>query len=55
MTTELEHTCPVCDAERPFYRAAATNIHLGLKTKWYCPECGYGFVRVDGDIDSSTA
>ncbi|WP_232702501.1 hypothetical protein [Halobacterium wangiae] len=53
MTRELEHDCPQCGTEQTFYRAAATNLHLGLKTKWYCPECSYGFVRIDGDIDSS--
>lgn len=55
MATELEHDCPECEAEQTFYRAAATNLHLGLKTKWYCSECDYGFVRVDGDINSSAA
>jgi len=55
MSMELEHACPNCESERTFYRSAATNIHLGLKTKWYCPECHYGFVRIDGDIDSSAA
>ena len=55
MATELTHECPRCDTEREFYRAASTNLHLGLKTKWYCPECGFGFVRIDGDIDSTRA
>ena len=55
MATELEHACPNCEDERSFYRAAATALHLGLKTKWYCPDCGYGFVRIDADIDSSVA
>ncbi len=53
MSQELVHDCPSCDTERTFYRAASTNLHLGLKTKWYCPECSWGFVRIDGDIDSS--
>ena len=55
MATELTHECPRCDTEREFYRAASTNLHLGLKTKWYCPECDFGFVRIDGDIDSTRA
>lgn len=55
MARELEHSCPRCETERTFYRAAATNLHLGLKTKWYCPECGYGFIRIDGNIDSSAS
>ncbi|MFB6187525.1 MAG: hypothetical protein ABEI86_11755 [Halobacteriaceae archaeon] len=55
MPSELTRDCPSCNDERDFYRAASTNLHLGLKTKWYCPECGYGFVRVNGDIDTGTA
>lgn len=55
MASELEHECPRCGQERTFYRSASTTLHLGLKTKWRCPECGYGLVRVDGEIDSSTA
>ena len=53
MARELEHGCPSCETERTFYRAAATYLHLGLKTKWQCPECDYSFIRIDGDIDSS--
>lgn len=54
MALELERECPGCGGERTFYRSAATYLHLGLKTKWSCPECGYGFVRVDG-IDTGEA
>lgn len=53
MASELEHDCPNCGGEKTFYRAAATELHLGQKTKWSCPDCDYGFVRIDGDIDSS--
>ncbi|MFC3477045.1 DUF7838 family putative zinc beta-ribbon protein [Halobacterium litoreum] len=55
MARELDHHCPDCGQERTFYRAAATELHLGQKTKWYCPECGFGFVRIDGDIDSTAS
>lgn len=55
MATELERECPDCEAEQAFYRAAATHLHLGLKTKWFCTDCGYGFVKIDGDIDSLPA
>lgn len=55
MATELGYECPECTEERTFYRAAATNLHLGLKIKWYCPECDYGLVRIDGDIDSAAS
>ncbi|MFB6198944.1 MAG: hypothetical protein ABEI52_11875 [Halobacteriaceae archaeon] len=50
MSTEIEESCPKCGDERTFYRSASTNLHLGLKTKWYCEECGYSFVKIDGDI-----
>lgn len=52
MATELDRTCPSCEADQSFYRAASTELHLGEKTKWRCPDCGYAFVRIDGDIDS---
>ncbi|MFB6301160.1 MAG: hypothetical protein ABEH65_12965 [Halobacteriales archaeon] len=48
MALEIEHHCPSCDDERTFYRAAATNLHLGEKEKWGCTECGFGFVTVNG-------
>jgi rubredoxin len=53
MVQELDHACLQCGTERTFYRTASTNLHLGLKTKWSCPECDYRFVQIDGDIDSS--
>lgn len=53
MASELNHECPDCRQERTFYRSAATNLHLGLKTKWVCPECGFGFIRIDGDISTA--
>lgn len=52
MATELERTCPACGTERTFYLAANTELHLGEKTKWTCPDCEYGFVRIDGDVDT---
>ncbi|MFB6161251.1 MAG: hypothetical protein ABEJ61_08755 [Haloferacaceae archaeon] len=48
MALEMEHTCPDCETVRPFYRTAATTLHLGEKTKWRCPECEFGFVQVNG-------
>ena len=54
MARELDHDCPDCGEEQTFYRTASTTLHLGTKTKWRCPECEYGLVRV-GDIDSATA
>jgi len=50
---ELEAECPECGEERTFYMAASTELHLGRKIKWRCPECGYGFVRIDDAVDSA--
>ncbi len=30
------------------------TLHLGEKTKWRCPECGYGYVEID-EIDTLPA
>lgn len=54
MSLERDRECPDCGETRAFYRTASTLVHLGEKVKWRCPECGYGFVRIDG-IDSSAA
>jgi len=54
MSLELDHECPECETERSFYRAASTTLHLGEKTKWRCPECDFGFVRINGDVDSAS-
>lgn len=54
MSEELTRTCPHCDEERDFYLAASTNLHLGKKTKWICPECDYRFVRIDDVLDTRT-
>jgi rubredoxin len=53
VSLELDHECPECGAVRTFYRAASTTMHLGEKVKWHCPECDYGFVRIDGTVDTS--
>ena len=52
MPLEIEHVCPSCAGESTFYRSASTNLHLGEKTKWYCVECDFGLVRING-IDST--
>lgn len=54
MSLELEHDCPECGEVQTFYRAASTEMHLGTKVKWHCPECDYGFVRIDETVDTST-
>jgi len=55
MSKELTKYCPVCEDEQSFFRAANTEVHLGTKVKWHCPDCDYGFVRIDGTVDTSTA
>jgi len=55
MSKTLTKHCPTCGEERSFYRAASTEVHLGTKVKWHCPDCNYGFVRIDGSVDTSTA
>jgi len=55
MSRKREHHCPDCDAERSFFQAASTTVHLGTKVKWHCPECDYGFVVIDDNVDTSTA
>lgn len=52
MAQELERDCPKCEETRTFSLAARTKLHLGVKTKWTCPECGHTFVRIDGDVDT---
>ncbi len=54
MAQELDHYCPSCEEDHTFWRAASTNLHLGEKKKWRCPECNYAFVTING-IDSSEA
>lgn len=53
MGLSMEHHCPECDSTQEFYRSASTFIQLGTKVKWRCPDCGYGFVRING-IDTSS-
>ena len=55
MSEELTRHCPSCGEERLFYRAASTEVHLGTKVKWHCPDCDYGFVRIDDSVDTGTA
>lgn len=55
MSLERAAYCPECGEERPFYRAASTELHLGEKVKWRCPECNWGFVVIDDVVDTSQA
>ncbi|WP_198664649.1 hypothetical protein [Halorubrum sp. 48-1-W] len=48
MALEKDVNCPECGETNAFYRTAATTLHLGEKTKWRCPECGFGYVEIDG-------
>jgi len=53
MSAAVDRTCPNCGTERTFYRCASTELHLGTKVKYRCPECSYGFVRIDGTVDTA--
>jgi len=52
MSMELERDCPTCGETKAFYRAASTELHLGEKVKWHCPDCDYGFVRIGSAVDT---
>ena len=54
MGLELERDCPECGSSS-FWRVASTRVHLGEKVKWHCNECDYGFVKIDGTVDTATA
>jgi transposase-like protein len=51
---KLERHCPRCEADRTFGLAATTQMHLGKKSKWHCPECDFGFVTIDGAVDTAS-
>lgn len=48
MSLEMDHECPSCGEERPFWLTARTKLHLGEKTKWVCQECEYSLVQING-------
>jgi transposase-like protein len=52
---KLDRHCPACDEDRTFSLWASTELHLGQKTKYHCPECEYGFVRIDETVDTNEA
>ena len=52
MDLERVEWCPSCQQDRTFYRTATTTLHLGLKSKWACSECGFGAVRIDGEVET---
>jgi len=47
MALEKTVDCPRCEESHSFYRTAATDLHLGERSKWRCPECSYGFIEID--------
>lgn len=53
MALELEHYCPKCEEYCTFWKVASTTMHLGTKIKWHCDNCEYGFVRIDGSVDTA--
>lgn len=52
MALEIEQECPNCGGAE-FWRSASTLVALGEKVKWRCGTCDYGFVRIDGTVDTS--
>jgi len=55
MSSDMEHYCPDCGEDRTFYKSASTEIHLGVKKKWYCEECDYQIVTINGIDSTATA
>ena len=55
MPSDMEHYCPDCGEDRTFYKSASTEIHLGEKKKWYCEECDYQIVTINGIDSTATA
>lgn len=55
MSLELERECPECGETTTFWKSATTVLHLGTKRKYQCSECGFGFVRIDGAVDTGVA
>lgn len=53
MALEQDRYCPSCGADRPFYRAAATSLHLGEKIKWVCTDCGHVIVLINDVVDTT--
>lgn len=53
MSMGIERTCPECGTEQEFWLTARTSLHLGEKRKWDCPECDYGFIKINDAVDSS--
>lgn len=52
MPLEIERECPSCGEMRGFWKVGTTKLHLGIKRKWTCNECGFGFVRIDDAVDT---
>jgi len=55
MALEKDVDCPSCGETQSFYRTAAMTLHLGEKTKWYCTECDYQLIKINGIDSAATA
>ncbi len=55
MSLELTHECPECGETQTFWKTATTQLHLGTKQKFQCSECGFGFVRIGGAVNTGVA
>ena len=51
MGLELERDCPNCDST-DFWRTASTLVSIGEKVKYDCTSCDFGFVKIDGTVDT---
>lgn len=54
MSMNREQDCPACGDAESYYRAASTNLNLGLKIKWRCGECGHTTVQINDVVDTAT-
>lgn len=55
MEKTAERHCPQCGRTRTFDRVARTQMHLGTKVKWRCPECGFSVVNIRPDRTAEPA
>lgn len=51
MALELDRDCPECGGDS-FWKTASTLVTIGKKVKYDCNECDFGFVTIDGTVDT---
>jgi predicted RNA-binding Zn-ribbon protein involved in translation (DUF1610 family) len=55
MAMEIQQHCPSCGEEKTFWRVASTKVHLGEKVKYHCEDCDYGFIEINGAVNTSAS